>query len=82
MTRTERSSHPRALTKDRSENKSGLDKGLRKGGAGAHNWGSLDDEINHEADLLDEEYEGDPLPDIKKADEGAEAAKPAADATK
>jgi hypothetical protein len=37
----------------------------------------LDDEINHEADLLDEEYEGDPLPDIKKADEGAEAAKPA-----
>ena len=30
MTRTERSSHPRAIVKDRSESKSGLDKRVQK----------------------------------------------------
>jgi hypothetical protein len=34
---------------------------LRKGGAGGHNWGSYQDELEHEADLLDEDYEGDEL---------------------
>ena len=44
MTRTERSISPRALRRDRSENKEGVDTGMRKGGAGAHNWGSIDEE--------------------------------------
>ena len=32
----------------RSESKTGLDKSDRKGGAGAHNWGSYADEQDHE----------------------------------
>jgi len=41
MTRTARSTYPRALRKDRSESKSGLDKSIKKNGAGAHSWGSI-----------------------------------------
>ena len=41
MTRTARAAFPRAIIKDRSESKTGLDKSLRKNGAGHHNWGSL-----------------------------------------
>lgn len=44
MTRTERATFPRALIRDRSESKSGLDKSLRKGGSGLYNWGSIHDE--------------------------------------
>ncbi|KAG6337005.1 hypothetical protein ID866_2065 [Astraeus odoratus] len=44
MTRTERASFPRALVRDRSQSKSGLDSSLRKGGGGYHNWGSIADE--------------------------------------
>ncbi|EIW79620.1 hypothetical protein CONPUDRAFT_137915 [Coniophora puteana RWD-64-598 SS2] len=44
MTRTERAANPRALVRDRSESKSGLDKSMRKNGSGQHNWGSLADE--------------------------------------
>jgi len=40
MTRTERSVYPHALVKDRSVSKTGLDKALKKGGAGPHNWGN------------------------------------------
>jgi len=53
MTRTERSLSPKALLKDRSESKSGMDKSMRKGGAGTHNWGSLADEV----DLVSAAYE-------------------------
>jgi hypothetical protein len=62
MTRTERSAFPRALAKDRSESKTGLDKSIRKNGAGAHGWGSLSDEAELEfAALKDEQLEfGDP----------------------
>ncbi|KAG6380242.1 hypothetical protein JVT61DRAFT_8334 [Boletus reticuloceps] len=49
MTRTERATFPRALVRDRSESKSGLDKSLRKGGNGGHNWGSLVDASYHGA---------------------------------
>ncbi|KAI0049488.1 hypothetical protein FA95DRAFT_1581710 [Auriscalpium vulgare] len=56
MTRTERSTSPRALLKDRSEARNGYDNSLRKGGAGAHNWGSLEDEARYENEgLADEE---------------------------
>ncbi|TFY66522.1 hypothetical protein EVG20_g4571 [Dentipellis fragilis] len=57
MTRTERATSPRALLKDRSEAKNGMDASIRKGGAGAHNWGSLDDEarLEDEADLDEEQ---------------------------
>jgi hypothetical protein len=56
MTRTERAAFPRALMRDRSESKSGLDKSLRKGGSGHHNWGSiLDENYLEEAAVNDEQ---------------------------
>ncbi|KAF9788099.1 hypothetical protein BJ322DRAFT_1047012 [Thelephora terrestris] len=55
MTRTERSLSPRAIIKDRSESKSGMDKALRKGGAGGHNWGNITDEYLLETEALDDE---------------------------
>lgn len=55
MTRTERSLSPRAIIKDRSESKSGMDKALRKGGAGGHNWGNINEEYILEAEALDDE---------------------------
>jgi hypothetical protein len=55
MTRTERSVYPRAVLRDRSESKSGLDKSLRKGGAGGHNWGKLADERMLEDTAFDDE---------------------------
>jgi hypothetical protein len=55
MTRTERASFPRALGRDRSESKSGLDKSIRKNGAGQHNWGSLADEGDFESAALEDE---------------------------
>ncbi|KAG2159339.1 uncharacterized protein EDB93DRAFT_1197461 [Suillus bovinus] len=58
MTRTERAGFPRALLRDRSESKSGLDKSVRKNGSGQHNWGSINDERYLEAAaLVDEEEE-------------------------
>lgn len=60
MTRTERSLSLRALAKDRSEARNGMDSSLPKGGAGAHNWGSLEAEYSHEtAAILDEDAEFD-----------------------
>ncbi|KAI4294451.1 hypothetical protein EV122DRAFT_268583 [Schizophyllum commune] len=41
MTRTARSNSVKAMQKDRSISRTGLDAGLRKHGAGTHNWGSL-----------------------------------------
>ena len=55
MTRTERSLSPRAILKDRSESKTGMDKALRKGGAGGHNWGNINDEYSLETEALDDE---------------------------
>ncbi|TRM58258.1 hypothetical protein BD626DRAFT_410777 [Schizophyllum amplum] len=49
MTRTNRATSPAALRKDRSVNKTGLDGGVRKHGAGPHNWGSLDHEAEYES---------------------------------
>jgi hypothetical protein len=57
MTRTERAVHPRALNRDRSESRTGLDSSLRKRGAGGHNWGSLDDEQYLESSAMDDEVE-------------------------
>jgi len=57
MTRTERATFPRALLRDRSESKSGLDKSLRKGGSGHHNWGSVRDESYLEAAALEDEQQ-------------------------
>lgn len=55
MTRTERSAFPRAVIKDRSESRSGLDKSIKKNGAGPHSWGSLADERNLEYGAEDDE---------------------------
>ena len=58
MTRTERSHSLRALVKDRSEARNGMDNSLPKGGAGAHNWGSIHLERDHEnAAIADEDEE-------------------------
>ncbi|KAG1888406.1 hypothetical protein F4604DRAFT_1717329 [Suillus subluteus] len=63
MTRTERAGFPRALLRDRSNSKSGLDKSVRKNGSGQHNWGSINDERYLEAAALadkeEEEFEED-----------------------
>ena len=55
MTRTARAAYPRAVNKDRSESRSGLDPSLRKSGAGHHNWGSLADELHLEEAAIDDE---------------------------
>ncbi|KAF8499478.1 hypothetical protein BU17DRAFT_102756 [Hysterangium stoloniferum] len=60
MTRTERNITKRAILRDRSESKSGLDKSDRKGGAGAHNWGALNDEKDLEL-LAKEDNEDEEL---------------------
>lgn len=65
MTRTARSAYPRAVAKDRSESRSGLDQSIRKNGAGGHNWGSLSDEQQLESaavydEALDSEEESTP----------------------
>ncbi|KAJ9103934.1 hypothetical protein QFC21_002397 [Naganishia friedmannii] len=68
MTRTERNIYPAALAKDRSVSKSGLDKSLRKNGAGPHNWGSFEEQthpyIHHNLDnaklpLQNQNFRGD-----------------------
>lgn len=47
---------------NRSESKSGFDKSLRKNGAGAHNWGSIRDELDLEREALeDEEFDAEEL---------------------
>jgi len=62
MTRTARAIYPRALTRDRSESKSGLDKSFAKHGAGNHNWGSLQDET-HPVEDAAEYYSADEYAD-------------------
>jgi len=54
MTRTERSHSLRALLKDRSEARNGMDSSVPKGGAGGHNWGSLD-QVHEITALVDED---------------------------
>jgi hypothetical protein len=57
MTRTERSHSLRALVKDRSEARNGMDSSVPKGGAGAHNWGSIHSEYDHENSAIVDEAE-------------------------
>ena len=57
MTRTERSLSLRALAKDRSEARNGMDSHVPKNGAGAHNWGSFKDDRTA---ILDDEFEDEP----------------------
>ena len=55
MTRTERSQSLRALIKDRSEARNGMDNSLPKGGAGGHNWGTPGSKYDYESAALDDE---------------------------
>ncbi|KAJ8082123.1 hypothetical protein PM082_007970 [Marasmius tenuissimus] len=71
MTRTERSAFPRAVNRDRSLSKSGLERSLRKDGGGAHNWGRLEDELDHEYGALDD--------DIREDEEASSSSSDAAD---
>jgi len=66
MTRTERSIFPKAVNRDRSESKSGMDKSLRKHGAGTHNWGSLTDQADLEYDAYDDNDELDVKRDVQE----------------
>lgn len=57
MTRTARAAYPRAVIKDRSENKTGIEgnrRSMPKDGAGGHNWGSLADERQNELAALED----------------------------
>ncbi|PPQ99322.1 hypothetical protein CVT24_009190 [Panaeolus cyanescens] len=55
MTRTARASYPRAVVKDRSANRQGLDvHHMRKDGGGQHNWGKLTDEADFEAAAIND----------------------------
>lgn len=63
MTRTSRAAHPRAVNKDRSISRTGYDKSIQKNGAGNHNWGSIDDELELEDEALSDEGLGDQQPD-------------------
>ena len=58
MTRTERSTSPRAIIKDRSLPRNAMGQELKKDGAGPHNWGSLrlEQELEEGADY-DEQRE-------------------------
>lgn len=55
MTRTARAAYPRAVLKDRSECRSGLNSSIRKDGAGQHNWGSIADEQLLETAAIEDE---------------------------
>ncbi|TFY73660.1 hypothetical protein EWM64_g10353 [Hericium alpestre] len=66
MTRTNRSTSPRAIIKDRSEPRTGLDSSMRKGGAGAHNWGSINEELRFEKEAL-----GDEAQELEEEEAGA-----------
>ncbi|KZT22023.1 hypothetical protein NEOLEDRAFT_1072542 [Neolentinus lepideus HHB14362 ss-1] len=76
MTRTARANYPRAVSKDRSEARNGLDNSTKKQGAGPHNWGSLEHEMQLEAagiadeelELVEEEQEGVPVTRAVHAD--------------
>ncbi|KAG8850920.1 hypothetical protein FRB96_009553 [Tulasnella sp. 330] len=64
MTGTIRATNPRALIRDRSNSKSGMDKSMRKAGGGAHNWGNMEDQI--EGEMYDDGEE-EPLDDVRKS---------------
>lgn len=55
MTRTARADYPRAVLRDRSKSRSGLDPSIRKDGAGQHNWGSIADERQLEIEAIQDE---------------------------
>lgn len=77
MTRTERASYPRAVLRDRSLSRSGLNTQLRKGGAGRHNWGGLEDESQLESQAMHDEAKEleslseDEIPNATAMSEGA-----------
>ncbi|KIM25707.1 hypothetical protein M408DRAFT_331057 [Serendipita vermifera MAFF 305830] len=65
MTRTARSTHPRAMLKDRSESRNGLDKTVKKGGAGAHSWGDVMEELEDNWDDVGEESQDNLKPETQ-----------------
>jgi hypothetical protein len=73
MTRTARAAYPRAVIRDRSESRSGLDTTIRKDGAGQHNWGSIADEGQLEFDAMQDELREAEM----EEDENSNVVKPA-----
>ncbi|KAE9410066.1 hypothetical protein BT96DRAFT_931535 [Gymnopus androsaceus JB14] len=71
MTRTARATYPRAALKDRSQSRSGLDKSLKKNGAGKGNWGTLGD-VGYDEEF----YEEEASENLSVSEEGSEASSP------
>ncbi|KAJ3907521.1 hypothetical protein F5879DRAFT_941463 [Lentinula edodes] len=73
MTRTARATYPRAALKDRSQSRSGMDKSLKKDGAGRGNWGKLGEVGYDDDDEYDEEsYEAETA-NLDASETGSEA---------
>ncbi|KAF5393157.1 hypothetical protein D9757_001353 [Collybiopsis confluens] len=78
MTRTARSTYPRAVLKDRSQSRSGMDKSLKKDGAGKGNWGKLGDVEYGEVEY-DEESDVRNVENTSSSETGSEASSPPSD---
>ncbi|KAF9076911.1 hypothetical protein BDP27DRAFT_1414046 [Rhodocollybia butyracea] len=70
MTRTARSTYPKAALKDRSLSRSGMDKSLKKDGAGKGNWGKLG-EVEYDDEYEEESHE-DEAEVLSVSEEGSE----------
>ncbi|KAJ3864233.1 MAG: hypothetical protein NXY57DRAFT_1027840 [Lentinula lateritia] len=71
MTRTARATYPRAALKDRSQSRSGMDKSLKKDGAGRGNWGKLG-EVEYDDEYDEESYEAE-TENLDASETGSEA---------
>ncbi|KAJ3785069.1 hypothetical protein GGU11DRAFT_808488 [Lentinula aff. detonsa] len=72
MTRTARATYPRAALKDRSQSRSGMDKSLKKDGAGRGNWGKLG-EVEYDDAEYDEEVQEKVIENLDASEAGSEA---------
>ncbi|KAJ4479344.1 hypothetical protein J3R30DRAFT_3702595 [Lentinula aciculospora] len=72
MTRTARATYPRAALKDRSQSRSGMDKSLKKDGAGRGNWGKLG-EVEYDDAEYDEEFFEKEVENLDASEAGSEA---------
>ncbi|KAJ3732812.1 hypothetical protein DFJ43DRAFT_1153896 [Lentinula guzmanii] len=73
MTRTARATYPRAALKDRSQSRSGMDKSLKKDGAGRGNWGKLGEVEYDDDDEYDEEVQEKVIENLDASEAGSEA---------
>ncbi|KAJ3722542.1 hypothetical protein EV361DRAFT_893868 [Lentinula raphanica] len=72
MTRTARATYPRAALKDRSQSRSGMDKSLKKDGAGRANWGKLG-EVEYDDAEYDEDFQEEVTQNLDASEAGSES---------